>query len=325
VGGAKMQVGFTASPTRLGGGGLAEMYDVIVTVLQPSEAIEQGYLSEPRIFTTLNKFLPNMNEVRIGTDFHLGDLGVALDRSVLIGNIIDNHDLHARGRRTLLHATNVAHSKNLVARFAGAGVSGAHIDADTPTEERDRIVALFRRGLILIMSSCMIFNEGISVPECQANILARPTRSLALYLQQANRAMHYGGKQRPILLDHARNVAYHGFPHADRDWSLEHGLEKTPKNKAIRQGTKVCSNPKCSAVNPVGAVMCSNPKCRRPFPAPAMPKETDEILKELTREEAMKLKARLLAYAKKVGAPKDWVERVLREWLGLRGLASVGL
>jgi superfamily II DNA or RNA helicase len=325
VDGAKMQVGFTASPVRLGGGGLDEMYDVIVTVLHPSEAIEQGYLSEPRIFTTLDKFLPDMKEVRFGNDFHLGDLGVALDRSVLIGNIVDNHHLHARGRRTILHATNIAHSKKCVARFLGAGVSAAHVDGDTPSDDRDRIIALFRKGRILILSSCMVFNEGLSVPECQANILARPTRSLALYLQQANRAMHYGGKQRPILLDHARNVAYHGFPHADRAWSLEHGLEKTPENKALRKSTKVCSNPKCNAVNPVGAVRCSNPECRRPFPVPVVPKETDEILKELTREEALKLKARLLAYAKKVGAPKDWVERVLREWLGLRGLASVGL
>jgi len=217
----------------------------------------------------------------------------------------------------VLHATTIAHSRHLVDRFVGAGVAAAHVDGDTPTEERSRILRDARRLRILILSSCMVFSEGLDLPRVRGAIMARPTRSLTLFLQQANRAMHGASGQRPIILDHARNVLYHGVPHADRTFSLEEG-HKEPGGRHRKPPLKVCDN--CTAVLPIGTSIC--PECETTFPktATSIPGETDEVLRELTAAEARKLKAKLVAFAKQKRWPMRWVEDLMRKWWQERGL-----
>jgi superfamily II DNA or RNA helicase len=319
-----LRVGFTATPERYDGAGLSAFYDVMIETAKPRELVDRGYLARPRIFTTLDELLPDLSELRptVNGDYAVYRLGHLVDKGVLLGNIVDNYALHASGLSMSVHATNVAHSRHLVDRFVGSGVTAAHIDGDTSVTDRDRIVRLARQRRILILSSCMVFSEGISLREFQGTIMARPTRSLTLYMQQANRAMHHKGKDRPIILDHARNVLYHGRPDADREFTLEDGQVK-PQSKAKHPPVKVCGE--CNAVNLPSATACE--ECEHPFHASTIPQETDAVLREMTLAEVRKLKKRLAAYGKKQGWSAThvatWVNKVLKQWWSERGLTPM--
>jgi superfamily II DNA or RNA helicase len=61
------------------------------------------------------------------------------------------------------------------------------VDADTPDEERDRVLARFDSGDLLRIVNCGIYLEGLDVPKCQGIVIARPTKSESLYIQMAGR------------------------------------------------------------------------------------------------------------------------------------------
>ena len=77
------------------------------------------------------------------------------------------------------------------------GVSCCMIDAKTPPEERRSLVEDYRNGRITLMVNVDIFSEGWDVPEVEVIQLARPTLSLAKYLQQVGRGMRVSRKKKP--------------------------------------------------------------------------------------------------------------------------------
>jgi len=85
-------------------------------------------------------------------------------------------------------------------------------------------------GKILVLSNVDIVSEGFDVPDCEAVQLARPTKSLVLYLQQVGRCMRpAAGKEHGLVLDNAGLWLEHGLSYIDRDWSLA-GTKKSKKH-----------------------------------------------------------------------------------------------
>jgi DNA repair protein RadD len=92
----------------------------------------------------------------------------------------------AAGRKNVLVFTRfVEESRRLVEQIPGA----AMVSADTPDEERARILADFRAGRIRVVSNVGILAVGFDYPELECVILARPSLSLALYYQQVGRCI----------------------------------------------------------------------------------------------------------------------------------------
>ena len=125
-------------------------------------------------------------------------------------------------RQTIAYAVSVDHAHNLAAMFNEAGISAAVILGDTNREERDRAIAGFRDGSIKVLVNVVVATEGFDLPDASCVIIARPTMSLALYLQMVGRGLRPkpdGGDC--IILDLATNSATHGLPEDHREWSLE--------------------------------------------------------------------------------------------------------
>lgn len=97
------------------------------------------------------------------------------------------------------------------------------------------------------------------MPACKTLILARPTKSLALYMQMAGRIFRPWNDVRPIVLDHGGNVDRHGLPHEDRDWSLD------AKPKKLSATLKVKACPSCFAF--IASAYRSCPHCGHEYPA----------------------------------------------------------
>ena len=162
---------------------------------------------------------------------------------------------HAVNRPTIAYAVSVDHAHNLAAVFNEAGIPAAIILGDTKREERDKAIADFRDGSIKVLVNVIVATEGFDLPDASCIIIARPTMSLALYLQMVGRGLRPkpdGGDC--IILDLAANSVTHGLPEDHREWSLEpRGTQKVGEAPIVW-----CPNPLCETASPAGSHNCRN-------------------------------------------------------------------
>ena len=241
-------IGLTATPIRLDGKGLGDIFGAIVEPVSTRALIAAGYLVEPRVFAPpvdLSK-LP----VR-GGDYAIPELAARMQK--LTGSITKTWLERAAGMKTVAFAVNIEHSQAIVEAFVALGVRAAHIDGGTAHGQRADTLADLRAGRLDMVSNCMVLSEGWDLPSLQCAILARPTKSLALFRQMVGRVMRPPG---PVLvLDHAGCHHEHGVVTEPYEWSLE----DKPKRKAEDVAESVRTCPKCYAVLPPAVRVC--PEC----------------------------------------------------------------
>lgn len=251
-------IGLSATPIRSDGRPLASHFDALVVGARYSELIEAGAIVEPRVYST--PVLPDLSSVRTTAgDFNLEDLEAAVNKGALIGNLLTEWQKHPP-QRTVAFAVSVRHSLAIVETFRAAGVTAEHLDGTTPEAEREAILARLERGETMLVSNVGVLCEGWDLPSCKTLILARPTKSLGLYMQMGGRIFRPWNDVTPIVLDHGGNVDRHRLPHIDREWSIEAKL-KQPGDAP----TKICKG--CFAYIRAGATVC--PYCGVECPKPA--------------------------------------------------------
>ena len=246
-------LGITATPCRLDGKGLGDIFEEMIIGPSAARLAEQGYLVMPRVFAAN---APSSKGVRkTGGDFNQKQAAEAMmSDDGLIGNIVDHWAQHCRNRRTILFAQSVAHMEQLAERLTQAGARCHLVTGDTPTEERDRIYARIsrRRGEILL--NVGVAWEGLDIPQLDACIMARMTQSVMIHLQSIGRIMRtFQGKHDAILLDHAGNCMRMFLPWQEVEWSLDHTAAPVVKD-TTKNTSKVCQG--CFAINDVKETHC---------------------------------------------------------------------
>jgi len=140
-----------------------------------------------------------------------------------------------------------------------AGIIAEHLDGTMADDERDAVLARVRSGETQVVTNCQILTEGWDSPEIACCVLARPTKSLGLYLQMSGRALRPApGKTDCIILDHGNCFREHGGI-SDRQWSL---TADKPKSAGTAP-EKSC--PGCGLIIPAGYREC--PECGFVFAA----------------------------------------------------------
>ncbi len=219
-------IGCTATPWRGDRIGLGEVFKALVVAATPRQLIAEGALvpCEPYTYDA-----PDLHEVPVvAGDWQRDALEAACNTSVLVGSVVREYLAHASGRRAIVFPAGCEHSRALVAEFQAAGVAAAHIDWATPREERRAAIESFRSGALLALSSVGVLTEGFDAPAAEVCILARPTRSLPLFLQMAGRVLRPApGKTRALLHDHGGNLFRFGFPEDDREYTLSEEPART--------------------------------------------------------------------------------------------------
>jgi superfamily II DNA or RNA helicase len=225
-------LGVTATPTRINGEGFDELFDILIPLGNLSYFIEKGFLVPIKHLVCS---IPDLSNVKQRMkDYDLQMLrNVMLDNS-LMANLIESYKKHANGKKAIVFAVDIEHSKSIVERYNANGIAASHLDAKTPKPERVKILESFRNGEINVLSNVDIVSEGFDVPDCEVVQLARPTKSLVLYLQQVGRCMRpSSGKEFGYVLDNAGLWLEHGLSYIDRDWTLEG--KKKRKSKAPKE------------------------------------------------------------------------------------------
>lgn len=275
-------VGLSATPERLDGKGLNELFGAIQ--LGPSLAwlIEQGYLSKYNAFAPT---IPDLGAVGSrGGDYKTDELEAELDKDELVGDLVSHYSRLAAGKRAVYFCVSIAHSQHVARAFKNAGISAVHLDGSDSSDVRRSAARSMALGELDVICNVGLLGEGYDLAaqagmdvtiECVG--MARPTQSLAMYLQQVGRALR--PKDEPaVILDHAGNIMAHGLPDDDRDWQLEPREKKKGRKKAEAEAAPVKVCPNCFATAAANKSVC--PFCEEPYPVRGdrMPGETEDEL-----------------------------------------------
>ena len=234
-------LGLSATPERLDGKGLDDLFSKIVEVCSVTSLIKDGFLISPACYG-LNIDEADLKSLRTrGGDYSEDELEEMMDKPKLIGDIVTNWKKHANNKLSVIFACGVKHSKHIVDEFVKAGISAAHIDGSMSKIERESIIRDWRKGIIRVVSNVNLFTEGFDFPQLECCVLARPTQSVSLYLQMAGRIMRtHEDKSGAVILDHSNNVQTHGAPSLDRVWNLEGNSEKRTKKEYVVHKCVAC-------------------------------------------------------------------------------------
>lgn len=228
-------LGVTATPARMDGRGLGDCFDEMLIGPTPGDLMSSGFLARYNYLAPPEKADLSSIKTRAG-DFALDQLAEAMDQAVITGDAVEHYRSHLDGRPAIAFCVTVAHAEHVAAQFRAAGYRAASVDgAMDRGERRDRIAAI-GDGRLNVLTSCDLISEGTDIPVVAGAVLLRPTKSLALHLQQVGRVLRPkpdGGAA--VIIDHVGNVFRHGMPDAAREWSLD----RTKRRGAIVE-TRTC-------------------------------------------------------------------------------------
>jgi superfamily II DNA or RNA helicase len=184
-------LGFTATPARRSGKPLRDQFDVLIPGLSVRELIDLGQLVRPRIFNVPVVTEQELKDIPKDAtrDYQQKALGDLMVRPKLVGDVIENWSRIAPGRRTLVFAIDKRHGEALVERFMSAGVKTELLTDEDGEETREAVVARLESGETTVIVNCFLLSYGVDIPLVSCIVLARPTRSLVLYMQSVGRGL----------------------------------------------------------------------------------------------------------------------------------------
>ena len=217
------KLGVTATPWRFNHESFLTLYQYLITAPQISWFIGKGLLSDfdyvsIKPDSELQRMINNTEIAKTG-DFVNAELDVAFNNQRIRAKLYDSYLKFAKGRKGIVYAINRQHAANIASLYNSKGVNTVSIDCETPKEERNYLINRFKAGEIQVLVNVDIFTEGFDCPDVSFIQLARPTRSLALYLQQVGRGLRIlPDKEKTVIIDNVGLYNYFGLPDADRKW-----------------------------------------------------------------------------------------------------------
>lgn len=257
-------VGLTATPYSKGMAKYYEelkgpLFQELVVGATIANLIEDSFLVDVDIYAP-DAYQPDLSNVKIvAGDYDEAQLAEAVDKPKLIGDIVAHWKKLGRGKPTIVFATNIAHSKHICKSFNEAGIKAEHVDYMVSDEDRTAILDRVRRHETTVLCNPALLAEGLDIPQLEVMILARPTKSLIRYIQQAGRILRpFDGKHRALILDHSGTCAKLGFPTDDHEIPLCDGKpKKESESKPREKQPKVCTS--CGYLKDIGVHAC--PSC----------------------------------------------------------------
>ncbi len=252
-------VGMTATPWRLS---QKEGFDHLFKKLTcgPDVLDLQGldFLCKAKVLIPSPEYRIQGGEIGSIGDYTEGGIERANQDQIMTAGVLEFWRNHARDRQTIIYAVSVMHARNLAALFVSKGIPTGTMLGDTPQQTRGAMIAKFSDGELRVLVNVAVATEGFDLPDASCVVIARPTQSLALYLQMLGRGL----RPKPnsgdcLILDLAANSILHGLPEERREWSL------TPRGQSPEGEAPVVWCEHCGTVSPAASHDCQF--CGAPF------------------------------------------------------------
>lgn len=229
-------LGVTATPCRLNGQGLGEVFERMILGPSARWLTDHGFLCPAEYYGP--PAVANVDNIhtRAG-DYAKDEMDAEMNRAVVTGDAIEHYRTICDGAPMIVFCTSVQHAKDVAQAYCDAGYRATSVDGALSDEDRaERIEGLGSRYQVL--TSCELIGEGLDVPCVSAVQMLRPTQSLGLFLQMVGRALRPMEGKTAYVLDHVGNVRKHGFATTERQWTLE-GRVKAKKGDTVK-AVKTC-------------------------------------------------------------------------------------
>lgn len=200
-----MFIGLSATPFSKG---LGRVFSNLVNAATMHELTESGVLVPLRCFTAKRI---NMKDAATSggewTDKASEERGLEI-----IGDVVRAWQEHGNNRKTICFGATIKHCEEIARQFNEAGVMAAVFCATTTTNEREKLLAEYRKpdSVLRVLVSVEALAKGFDVPDVATVIDCRPLRkSLSTFIQMIGRGLRASkatDKQDCILLDHSGNI-----------------------------------------------------------------------------------------------------------------------
>jgi DNA repair protein RadD len=235
-------IGLSATPERLDGKGLDDIFHDMVVVATVPDLIEMGFLVKPTCYVGATADLSGVATRR--GDYDEGQLAEAMDKPRLTGDIVANWLRLAKGRPTAVFAAGWSTRAILRRSFWRRALRRPPSRARRQRLNGRRSLPTGARALSRCVSTSLFLSRALIFPSLACVVLARPTQSVSLYLQAVGSVMRPSpDKDVSLIIDHAGCCQLHGQPHLHREWTLE-GMAKKRKDDGVR----ICSKSASRAV-----------------------------------------------------------------------------
>lgn len=252
--------GLTATPQRLDGRGLGDVFQKLVYGPSVQSLIDRGFLCRPVYYAPKTDLDLSNVSVKMG-DYAKDELESAVTQSGIVGSATEHYARICPGVPAIAFCISREHGKSVAEQFRNAGWTSETLFGDMPREARHDLVKRFTAGSVNVLVTVDIATEGFDAPGTVAAILLRPTQSLALHLQTIGRVLRtYPVKDRAVILDHVGNLTRPGLGLAewDREWTLE-GKKRSTRTADELPDIAIKRCPSCFAIAAGGTVEC--PEC----------------------------------------------------------------
>lgn len=220
-------VGLTATPYRLdkcASGSMLKfltrtrprIFSNVIYCCQIGELLSKGFLANLSYYDITSIDLRRVRSNSTGADYDEKSLIAEYERSGFydkLSNTVVKVMQPKSGipRKGILVFTAFRkESESLVSKLQSLGIKAAIVTCDTPKREREDILQRFKKGEIKVVSNCGTLTTGFDYPELDTVILARPTKSLALFYQMVGRAIRPSEGKIGWVVDMAGNYSRFG-------------------------------------------------------------------------------------------------------------------
>ncbi len=218
------KLGVTATPWRMDHSGFTSIFDDII-ISHPIEwFVKEGYLSNYDYISIaptsdIQHEINSIERFGVDGDYLEEELINRFDKDCIRAQLYDSYQKYCLGKKGIIYAINRQHAANIKTTYQAHGVSIEMIDGTTPKSTRESLLNDFRGGGLQVIVNVNIFSEGFDCPDIEFIQLARPTKSLALYLQQIGRGLRISkDKNKSFILDNVGLYNRFGTPMANRRW-----------------------------------------------------------------------------------------------------------
>ena len=245
-------LGLTATPCRLNGKGFTDLFDVLVQSWGVPEFISKGRLATYDFVSiksdgVTQRLIDSLQKRGADGDYQNKEMDMLLNKKPSIERLYRSLEEFGNDRKGIVYAINISHAQKITKLYQEHGVKAIAIDSKTPAAERQQDIEAFKKGDIQVLVNVDIFSEGFDCPDVEFVQLARPTLSLAKYLQMVGRGLRVAkGKKNCVIIDNVGLYRVFGLPSQVWNWNamfegkLKVGKKKeTPKEREFFLMSKV--------------------------------------------------------------------------------------
>ena len=225
------KLGLTATSYRMNGKGFTDLFDTLLCSWNMERFIAEGRLSLYDYYSIKpdsadQLLIDSLQKRGADGDYQQKELNEVMDVRPSLERLCMTIKQYVPGKKGIVYAISIQHAEHIAEFYRENGIKAVAISSKTPLAERKLLIEKFKKthtdltdNEIEVLVSVDLFSEGFDCPDVEFIQLARPTLSLAKYMQMVGRGLRVAeGKECCVILDNVGLYKRFGLPSADRDW-----------------------------------------------------------------------------------------------------------